>query len=104
MAEPSVTQWNSEDHAVEGVDWEEQSYLEGCASRCDVVYLDESGNPGSFRNNQDHFVIGGIAVHEGQIRQLSDRLDAIESRFFPDISIPLKFHATDINSGRGGGF
>ena len=31
MAEPSVTQWNSEDHAVEGVDWEEQSYLEGCA-------------------------------------------------------------------------
>ena len=66
-----------------------------------VVYLDESGNPGSFRNNQDHFVIGGIAVHEGQIRQFSDRLDAIQSRFFPDISIPLKFHATDINSGRG---
>ena len=31
MAEPSVTKWNSEDHAVEGTDWEEQSYLEGCA-------------------------------------------------------------------------
>ena len=30
MTEASVTQWNSEDHAVEGVDWEEQSYLEGC--------------------------------------------------------------------------
>ena len=22
MAQPSVTQWNSEDHAVEGADWE----------------------------------------------------------------------------------
>ena len=31
MAEPNVTQRNSEDHAFEGVDWEEQSYLEGCA-------------------------------------------------------------------------
>ena len=31
MTEASVTQWNSEGHAVEGVDWEEQSYLEGCA-------------------------------------------------------------------------
>ena len=31
MAEPSVTKWNSEDHAVEGADWEEQSYLEGCS-------------------------------------------------------------------------
>ena len=66
-----------------------------------VVYLDESGNLGSFRNDQDHFVIGGIAVHEGQIRRLSDRLNSIQSAFFPEISIPLKFHATDINSGRG---
>ena len=31
MAEASVTQWNSEDQTAEGVDWEEQSYLEGCA-------------------------------------------------------------------------
>ena len=66
-----------------------------------IVYLDESGNPGSFgSNNQNHFVIGGIAVHEGQIRGLSDQLDLIQSRFFPDITIPLKFHATDINSGK----
>jgi len=31
MTEASVTRWNSEGHAVEGVDWEEQSYLEGYA-------------------------------------------------------------------------
>lgn len=31
MAEASVTQWNSEDYTADGVDWEKQSYLEGCA-------------------------------------------------------------------------
>lgn len=31
MAEASVTQWKGEDQTAEDVDWEEQSYLEGCA-------------------------------------------------------------------------
>ena len=31
MTELSVTQWNDEDHALEGADWEERSYQEGCA-------------------------------------------------------------------------
>ena len=31
MAELSVTQCNNEDQNVAGVDWEEQSYREGCA-------------------------------------------------------------------------
>ncbi len=31
MAELSVTQWNNEDQTIEGADWEEQSYREGCA-------------------------------------------------------------------------
>ena len=31
MAELSVTQWNNEDQTIEDVDWEEQSYREGCA-------------------------------------------------------------------------
>ncbi len=65
-------------------------FLEGFLLTVYVVYLDESGNPGSFRNSQDHFVIGGIAVHEGQIRQLSDRLDDIQSRFFTSVGIPRK--------------
>ena len=64
-----------------------------------VVYMDESGNPTGWNNNQDHFVIGGIAIHEGQIRRLSSRLDQIQSEFFPEITLPLKFHATDINTG-----
>lgn len=66
-----------------------------------VVYLDESGNPSGFKNNQNHFVIAGIAVHEGQIRNLGDGLDRIQSEFFPEIRVPFKFHATDISSGKG---
>ena len=64
-----------------------------------IVYLDESGVPNGW-NNQNHFVIGGIAVHEGQIWHLSEALNKIESKFFSDISTPIKFHATDINSGK----
>ena len=66
-----------------------------------VIYLDESGDPNGWNNNQDHFVLGGIAVHEGQIRQIGESLDRVQAEFFPDISIPLKFHAVDINNGNG---
>ena len=66
-----------------------------------IVYLDESGSPNGWHNNQDHFVIGGIAIHESWIQPISESLDEIQAMFFPDISIPVKFHATDINSGVG---
>ena len=65
-----------------------------------LIYLDESGNHNGWNNNQDHFVIGGIAIHEGQIQHVSNLLDRIQSRFLADISIPIKFHATDIQSGK----
>ncbi|MCY4577751.1 MAG: DUF3800 domain-containing protein [Chloroflexi bacterium] len=66
-----------------------------------IVYLDESGNPNGWNSNQNHFVLGGLAVHEGQIRRLSDSLDEVQSRFFYDVNLPLEFHATEINSGKG---
>lgn len=65
-----------------------------------LIYLDESGNHNGWNNNQDHFVIGGIAVHEGQIQRVSNMLDRVQSRFFADISIPIEFHATEIQSGK----
>ena len=64
-----------------------------------VIYLDESGDPNAW-SKQNHFIIGGIAIHEGQIRRLSNVLDDVQAEFFPGISVPLKFHAVDINSGR----
>ena len=65
-----------------------------------VIYLDESGDPNGWNNNQDHFVLGGIAVHEGHIWHLGNILDDIQAEFFPDIPVPLKFHAVDIHNGR----
>lgn len=64
-----------------------------------IVYLDESGDPNGWNNRQDHFIIGGIAIHESWIQFISEALDEIQAKFFPDISVPIKFHATDINSG-----
>ena len=65
-----------------------------------VAYLDESGDPNGWNNNQDHFIIGGLAVHEGQIARISKILDDVQDDVFPTISVPLKFHAVDIYNGR----
>ncbi len=68
-----------------------------------ILYLDESGDPFSWQD-QTHFVLGGVAVHEGQIFGLTRSLDAIQRTYFPDISLPLKLHATDIRNGKGAHF
>jgi hypothetical protein len=64
-----------------------------------LLYLDESGDPNGW-NIQNNFVLGGVAVHEGQIYGLSRQLDNIQSSFFPGISFPIVFHATDIAVGK----
>ena len=66
-----------------------------------VLYLDESGDPNGWSTRpQNHFVIGGIAVHEGQIHTLTSQLDQIQNDFFPGIRVPIAFHASDIRNGR----
>ncbi len=64
-----------------------------------LFYVDESGDPNAW-DSQDNFVLGGIAVHEGQVHRLSDELDAVQKAFFPVIAVPLEFHAHRIHSGR----
>lgn len=64
-----------------------------------MLYIDESGDIRSWEH--DHFVIAGIAVHEGQVTRLSRKLDDIQKEFFPYQQIPLAFHATDLHAGRG---
>lgn len=65
-----------------------------------ILYLDESGDPAKW-HEQNNFVLAGLAVHEGQIYGLSKQLDAIQTRFFPQISPQLPFHATDVRNGKG---
>ena len=64
-----------------------------------IVYLDESGSPNGWNNRQDHFVIGGVAIHESRIQTISESIDRIQTEFFSDISVPIKFHATDVSRG-----
>lgn len=65
-----------------------------------ILYLDESGDPSSWQEHKT-FVIAGIAVHEGQITLISQRVRAIQEKYFPGISIPIEFHATEIRNGKG---
>lgn len=65
-----------------------------------LFYMDESGDPNGW-NSQDNFVLGGVAVHEGQVRRLSRELSDVQERFFPGIAVPLEIHAQHIFSGKG---
>ena len=63
-----------------------------------LLYLDESGNEGSA--NDKYFVLAGIALFERQTYHLSERVEAIQNKYFPDHQ-PITFHLTDIRSGKG---
>jgi len=65
-----------------------------------ILYLDESGGPNSW-NDQKNFVLGGVAVHEGQIYSLTRELNTLQEKYFPGISIPIEFHARPIRQGKG---
>jgi len=65
-----------------------------------ILYLDESGGPNSW-NEQKNFVLGGVAIHEGQIYSLTKELNDIQEKYFPGISFPIEFHVTPIRQGKG---
>lgn len=65
-----------------------------------LLYVDESGDPRGW-SVQRNFVLAALAIHEGQVFGLSKQLDDIQKRYFPDRSVPLGFHATEVRGGRG---
>jgi hypothetical protein len=64
-----------------------------------LFYLDESGEPGSWQQN-DNFILAGVAIHEGQVRRLSGQIDAVQRRFFPSILVPIEIHSQHIHGGK----
>ena len=64
-----------------------------------ILYLDESGDPNSWQE-QKNFVIAGVAVYEGQIENIGEKLRGIQEKYFRGISVPIEFHATDIRNGK----
>lgn len=65
-----------------------------------ILYIDESGDS-YYWNEQNHFVLAGVAVHEGQVRNITSKLDEIQNKFFPDINIKLHLHAHPLRQGKG---
>jgi hypothetical protein len=63
-----------------------------------VLYLDESGDPTSWQVNKC-YVLGGVAVFEGEIRGLTNQLADIQAKYFQE-GPPIQFHITDIRKGR----
>jgi len=63
-----------------------------------LLYLDDSG---SVQNASDrHVVLAGIAVFERQPHWLSEKLDAIAARVWPENPNGLEFRGTDILGGK----
>ncbi len=65
-----------------------------------LLYIDESGDLNSWETQQN-FVLGAIAIHEGQIPTLTTRMMEVQREFFPTVKIPLSFHAYEIRRGNG---
>ena len=65
-----------------------------------ILYLDEAGDPNGW-DDSSHFVIGGIAVHEGQVSRYTTELDKIQQKYFPGITIGIPFHGSHIRAGKG---
>jgi PAS domain-containing protein len=59
-----------------------------------LLYVDESGDPNNV--NENHFVLGGVAVFERQVYHLNEALNELQRQFFPTVTEPIEFHASDI--------
>ena len=64
-----------------------------------LLYLDEAGDFNSWQN-QNCAVLGGVAVHEGQLERISILVDQVQAKWFPGITLPLEFHASAIRAGK----
>lgn len=64
-----------------------------------LLYLDEAGDFNSWQN-QNCSVLGGVAVHEGQLTRISALVERLQAKWFPGIGIPLEFHASAIRAGK----
>ena len=64
-----------------------------------LLYLDEAGDFNSWQR-QRCAVLGGVAVHEGQLTRIASVVDRVQAKWFPDITLPLEFHASAIRAGK----
>lgn len=61
------------------------------------LYLDDSGSPKN--TTEDYFVLGGIVLHEDNLRWLMRKLDLLAERIYPSNPTELEFHAAECYRG-----
>ena len=59
-----------------------------------VLYLDESG----FHSSANYFVLAGLAVFERELHWYAQDMDALQTRYFPELQEPLEFHASPMRA------
>ena len=64
-----------------------------------ILYVDESGDGGIAAGSSRHLILSGVAMHEGQWRKLTNRLNEIQRDNFPTAGSHLEFHASEMRSG-----
>lgn len=65
-----------------------------------LLYVDESGDGGLNPGSSRYLVLARAAMHEGQWRKLTTRLDALQQAHFPQSGGNMEFHASDLRAGR----
>jgi hypothetical protein len=66
-----------------------------------LLYIDESGDPYSWRTGQQYFCLGAVAIHEGQVTTLTEKLRGIQESYLPGLAFPVAFHAHHVFCGKG---
>lgn len=64
-----------------------------------LLYLDESGFAQS--NDQQYYVLGGVAAEEKRPFHLCRDLDDLQKKLFPASADPIEFHASAIRNQKG---
>lgn len=65
-----------------------------------LLYVDESGSVD--RPETEHVVLGGIAVHEADVRPLGREVEAVVTRHLDPHLRTLELHAQHMRKGKGG--
>jgi len=58
-----------------------------------LLYLDESGTDGG-----NYFVLAGLCVFENASYSINRDFDRLQNEYFPDITVPIEFHAAKIRA------
>lgn len=72
------------------------SFLQVCVVF--LHYLDESGN---YESHDEHFVVGGVAIHEGDVARLRQVVRDIKARHLHEHLHSVEIHAQHMRLGKG---